>query len=244
MTWKEALRKICWTLHLDVTQNMRYDRATYAFLSQRLKSNSNTVDVGCHKGEVLEWMIQFAPQGFHEGFEPIPSMAKQLKGKFQNEKVSIKELALSDNSGQTQFHWVKNAPAYSGIKRRAYAMEHPEIEHITVQCARLDDACDLPSVDLIKIDVEGGEWLVLQGCQSILKRDHPDVIFEFGKGASEFYQTTPEMIFDFFDNLGYQLFPLNHHWQYSKPLTRQALTECFESGSIYYFFATVHRISF
>ena len=218
---------------------MRYDRATHAFLSYRLRADSNTIDVGCHKGEVLEWMIQFAPQGNHWGFEPIPSMAQDLRSKFQQGNVFIKELALSDNNEKTTFHWVKNAPAYSGLKRRTYALEHPEIERIEVQCARLDDVCTLPKVDLIKIDVEGGEWQVLQGGETIINRDHPDIIFEFGKGASEFYQTTPEMIFDFFDNKGYQLFPLNAGWKKMEPLTKEELATCFESGSVYYFFASI-----
>jgi FkbM family methyltransferase len=218
---------------------MRYDRATHAFLSYRLRADSNTIDVGCHKGEVLEWMIQFAPQGNHWGFEPIPSMAQDLRSKFQQGNVFIKELALSDNNEKTTFHWVKNAPAYSGLKRRTYALEHPEIERIEVQCARLDDVCTLPKVDLIKIDVEGGEWQVLKGGESIINRDHPDIIFEFGKGASEFYQTTPEMIFDFFDNKGYQLFPLNAGWKKMEPLTKEELATCFESGSVYYFFASI-----
>ena len=239
MTWKEAIRKICWTLHLDVTQNMRYDRATHAFLSHRLRADSNTIDVGCHKGEVLEWMIQFAPQGNHWGFEPIPSMAQKLKEKFLSPQVSIKELALSDSNEKTSFHWVKNAPAYSGLKRRTYALEHPEIERIDVQCARLDDVCTLPKVDLIKIDVEGGEWQVLKGGENIINRDHPDIIFELGKGSSEFYQTTPEMIFDFFDNKGYQLFPLNAGWKKMESLTKEKLANCFESGSVYYFFASI-----
>ncbi len=224
---------------MDLTQNMRYDRATHAFLSYRLRADSNTIDVGCHKGEVLEWMIQFAPQGNHWGFEPIPSMAQDLRSKFQQGNVFIKELALSDNNEKTTFHWVKNAPAYSGLKRRTYALEHPEIERIEVQCARLDDVCTLPKVDLIKIDVEGGEWQVLQGGETIINRDHPDIIFEFGKGASEFYQTTPEMIFDFFDNKGYQLFPLNAGWKKMEPLTKEELATCFESGSVYYFFASI-----
>lgn len=224
---------------MDLTQNMRYDRATHAFLHYRLRADSNTIDVGCHKGEVLEWMIHFAPQGNHWGFEPIPSMAQDLRSKFQQGNVFIKELALSDNNEKTTFHWVKNAPAYSGLKRRTYALEHPEIERIEVQCARLDDICTLPKVDLIKIDVEGGEWQVLQGGETIINRDHPDIIFEFGKGASEFYQTTPEMIFDFFDNKGYQLFPLNAGWKKMEPLTKEELATCFESGSVYYFFASI-----
>ncbi len=237
MTWKEAVRKICWTMHLDVTANMRYDRATHAFLSHRLKPHSNTIDVGCHKGEVMEWMLAFAPQGKHWGFEPIPTMAQALRKKFVSTSVEIKEMALSDHNDKTTFHWVKNAPAYSGIKRRTYALEHPEIERIEVQCAKLDDVCTLTKVDLMKIDVEGGEWQVLQGAKAIIARDQPDIIFEFGKGASEFYHTTPHMMFDFFDNLGYQVHPLNKHWRESKGLSKEEMEACFETGSAYYFFA-------
>lgn len=45
--------------------------------------------------------------------------------------------------------------------------------HETVQCVRLDDLVPDGAVGLIKIDVEGYELQVLQGCQRILERCSP-----------------------------------------------------------------------
>lgn len=58
-------------------------------------------------------------QGKHFGFEPIPSLYRQLKQKF-SKAATILPYALSDKKGTTTFNYVKNAPAYSGINKRTY----------------------------------------------------------------------------------------------------------------------------
>jgi len=47
-----------------------------------------------------------------------------------------------------------------------------------VQCIRLDDLLEEDAVGLLKIDVEGFELEVLQGCQEILARCHPFLYLE------------------------------------------------------------------
>jgi len=46
-----------------------------------------------------------------------------------------------------------------------------------VPVVKLDDE-DLKNVDLIKIDVQGWEFEVLDGAQNLIKRDRPWVVFE------------------------------------------------------------------
>lgn len=69
---------------------------------------------------------------------------------------------------------VKNAPAYSGIKRRRYNVQHPDIQEINVGLRRLDDVIpENVMVNFIKIDVEGGEFDVLKGAERLLKGVNP-----------------------------------------------------------------------
>ena len=131
MLIKDILRKLLIFFHLDVTKNLQYDRLTKIIMKKMIKKNSNCIDIGCYKGEILELMLQYAPEGKHYAFEPIPYLFATLEKKFKN-KVQIFPYALSDNKGFSTFQFVKNAPAYSGLKRRKYNISNPEIEEIEV----------------------------------------------------------------------------------------------------------------
>src|SRR5690606_21594008 len=122
------------------------------------KPGSNCLDVGCHKGEILDLFLQYAPQGTHYGFEPIPGLYEDLKKKYGAlENCRLFDIALSDKKGTSSFNYVVSNPSYSGLLKRNYDHPNEQDTLITVRTERLDDL--LPPdfrVDLIKIDVEGG----------------------------------------------------------------------------------------
>lgn len=224
-------------LHLDLTKNLEYDRLTLHIFKKHLKSDSNCIDVGCHKGEILEVILKLAPHGKHFAFEPIPQMFQGLNSKF-SEKVTLYNVALSDEEGKTTFNYVKNAPAYSGLKQRKYAVDNPDIQKINVKLNKLDKL--IPSdtkIDMIKIDVEGAEFGVLKGAFETIKRDQPLVLFEFGLGASEFYGTHPKDIFDFFESCEMKIFKLKDFMNDENPLSLEELTTTYNKNKEYYFVA-------
>ncbi len=234
---KELIRKILLFLHLDLTKNLEYDRLTLKIFKSHLKPNSNCIDVGCHKGEILEEILKLAPNGKHYAFEPIPDMFQKLELKFKN-KVSLHNLALADQEGETTFNYVKNAPAYSGIKQRKYAVENPEIEKINVKLNKLDNL--IPSetkIDMIKIDVEGAEFGVLKGAQELIKRDRPLILFEFGLGASDFYGTEPSDIFNLFQDCGMRIYKLKDHLSGQEAIELKDFEQIYKANKEYYFVA-------
>ena len=186
---KAILKRVPFAL----SQNHGYDLQTRRILTRYLRPESNCVDVGCHKGEILALMLRHAPEGRHWGFEPVPGLCAGLERAYgQRENVRILPVALADRRGTTHFNHVITNPSYSGIERRSYDRPNERDERIEVAIDRLDDIIP-PEVhiDLIKIDVEGGELGVLQGARHILARDQPLVIFEHGLGGSDHYGTTP-----------------------------------------------------
>ena len=233
---KNILRSTLAFLKLDLTKNLEYDRLTIAILKQVLKEDDNCIDVGCHKGEILEEFIRIAPEGNHFAFEPIPSFYEKLVERFPT--VTIHNIALSNEEGEEQFNYVKNAPAYSGLKQRKYAVKHPEIEKITVQKNRLDAIIPQNTpIRLIKIDVEGGELNVLKGATEILKKQQPIIIFECGLGASDFYGTKPEEVVDLFDKHQYQLYLLKDFLHQKNALSTSEFVAHYNNNSEYYFIA-------
>lgn len=236
MIAKDVLRKILIFFHLDVTKNLQYDRLTKAIVRKNIRKNSNCIDVGCHKGEILSMMLRYAPEGKHYAFEPIPYLFAELEEKFTN-RVLVFPYALSDREGHTTFQHVKNAPAYSGLKRRKYDIPHPEIEEIEVEIKRLDDIIPLDEkIDFIKIDVEGAEFGVLKGAKNLLAKNKPTILFECGKGASDYYGTDPADLYDFITNdVGLKIATLTSYTQNKPPLTKSEFCDCFNTNSEYYF---------
>jgi FkbM family methyltransferase len=237
MKLKQIFRRTLNYLHLDVTKNLEYDRLTHQIIRQCLKEESNCIDVGCHKGEILDAILEFAPNGKHHAFEPIPSFYQDLRDKY-SEKAKIYPYALSDESGTALFNYVKNAPAYSGLQKRDYAVSTPEIEKIQVDVQRLDDLIpDDSKIDFLKIDVEGAEFGVIKGAKRLLTQDRPLILFECGLGASNHYGTQPQDIFDFLSEIGYQLFLLKDFVQNKTGLSREDFISIYEGNKEYYFVA-------
>lgn len=236
--FKETIKQILTLLHIDVTQNMKYDRQTRNIIKKAVNTSSNCIDIGCHKGEIMDLFLKYAPEGKHYGFEPIPFLYQNLKKAYKN-RAEILPYALSDKPGEAHFNFVKNAPAYSGLKQRRYDVEKPEIEKVKVQLEKLDNIIPkTQSVRLLKIDVEGAEFGVMKGAKDTICRNKPYIIFEFGLGASDYYGTTPEQMHAFLvKECGLQISLLKSWLKNKEPLSLQRLKEVYSDNSEYYFIA-------
>lgn len=239
MQFKDIIREVFIFLHIDLTKNLKYDRLTKAIIKKHVRSDSNCIDVGCHKGEILLLLQKHAPKGEHVAFEPIPYLYESIKEKFTN-NVTVYPYALSDKNGTTEFQLVKNAPAYSGIKKRKYAVKSPDIEEIQVEMKQLDDLIPLnKKIDFVKIDVEGGEFEVLKGGQRTFNKNKPIILFECGKGASDYYGTEPEEIYHFINNeIGLKVYTLKSFKAEGLHLSKGEFTELYETNEEYYFVAS------
>jgi FkbM family methyltransferase len=185
-------------------------------------------------------MLKYAPGGKHFAFEPIPYLFTQLENKFKN-RATIFPFALADKNGSSSFQFVKNAPAYSGINKRKYDISNPDIEEIKVELRTLDEL--IPSdtkIDLIKIDVEGGEFGVLKGAKNVLIKDRPTVIFECGLGASDYYNTDPSLLYEYMtQTIGLKIFTLKAFIKNNPPLTQKDFEQCYNKNTEYYYVAAV-----
>jgi FkbM family methyltransferase len=238
---KDFLKKILKAFPFAFTKNQRYDRLTEGVISKVCRPDSNCADVGCHKGEILDLLLAAAPQGQHFGFEPIPIMYQNLKAKYANRtNCHFFDLALSNTPGTSSFNYVVSNPSYSGLLRRKYDRANEEDTQITVRTEKLDDVwpTDLP-LNVIKIDVEGGEQMVLEGARETLRRWKPIVIFEHGLGASDVYGSTPEQVFALLDSCGLRIFLLENFLKNGSSLDASGFARQFYERENYYFVASV-----
>ncbi len=234
MRIKSIVRSALNFLRLDLTENLANDRLTRQIMRRVLRKDSNGIDVGCHHGEILQYLLKCAPEGHHFAFEPLPHLFRRLEKSFGT-KVSLYPYALSDRSGTSTFQYVKNAPAYSGIRKRKYDVASPNIEEITVEVRTLDEIIPADvQIGFIKIDVEGAEFGVLKGAVELLRRSRPVVIFECGLGASDYYGTAPGALYDFLcDTCGLAMSALRGFMRDEEPLSRGAFEALFHANQEY-----------
>ena len=217
-----------------------YDPLTRLVIAREVGNNACCVDVGCHSGDILDMMLEYAPGGEFYCFEPIPDLAAGLRAKYRDDRIRIFDIALSDRAGSSSFNYVLTNPGYSGLRKRSYDNPDERDRSITVRTDTMDRILGEAKVDFIKVDVEGAELQVLRGGKGVILRDKPTIVFEHGLGAADCYGTTPEQIYALLvGECGLHLYCLHEFLDDLGELTESRFCELFYTGAHYYFLA--HR---
>lgn len=236
---KTLVKNILRKSPIPLSRNHGYDLQTKAIFRKHLQAESHCVDVGCLKGEILDLMLAYAPNGQHFAFEPLPDFFLALQEKYKgNDHCQLFNYALSDSPGISTFNYVRSNPSYSGLRKRTYDKPEEQIETIEVKVELMDRLIpEQVKIDLIKIDVEGAELQVLQGAKRVIQGSRPLVIFEHGLGASDHYGTRPEMIYAYFQEMGMSISTLKRFLKGRAPLSLEELKDQYDRNLNYYFIA-------
>lgn len=167
-----------------VRRNAREDLVMPQLLAFVLGPDACCLDVGCHRGVVLEHMLRYAPHGHHIAYEPLPSLAADLRRRFP--AVEVREAAAADACGEATFVHVRAAPAYSGLRAVGASVRgwppyitDADLDRIVVRCEAIDASLPAGWVpSFVKIDVEGAEAMVIRGAMETIATHRPVVAFE------------------------------------------------------------------
>jgi FkbM family methyltransferase len=145
-----------------------------------------TLDVGAHVGFYALVAGHANPAGRVFAFEPLPLAAERLRrhiGLNGLTNVECLPLAAADVDGAVAFHVPRGdaLPCSAGTSAEfhapwAHAMETTRVPSVTLDTFARERG--LPTVDLLKIDVEGGEPAVLRGAATLLETHRPDIVCE------------------------------------------------------------------
>ena len=125
------------------------------------------------------------------------------------------------------------------MKKRKYDKPKEKDTSITIEIDLLDNI--LPKdfrVDFIKIDVEGAEFLVLEGAIKTIKRNQPIIVFEHGLGGADVYGIHPAQLFELLNKECYLNVSTMKKWLNNEnSFSKKEFIEQFEKGLNYYFIA-------
>lgn len=182
------------------------DAIIFPWLQQNLTPQRTVVDIGARKGHWFKKIAYYFPDSPAHLFEPTPNIYEWLDSKHRkNDRVNIHGVALSDISATLDFHIDLELGGWSGLTQQR---EDGKYRTIKVPVKTLD-SYKLKNVGLIKIDVEGNELKTIRGAEKTIKSSKPFVYFECADVHMTNYDYGGGEIFDFFNNLNYNILDLD-----------------------------------
>jgi FkbM family methyltransferase len=137
-------------------------------------------------------------------FEPLPANCQRIRRLIElNPPLPIEliQAAVADRAGATEFQ-VMGQESMGKLAESPFQTDKRSSQQITVQLVSLDEMLAqgrISAPSLIKVDVEGGELLVLRGAAQLLRDHHPILFMELH---------SPELAGDcrqFLEELGYEI---------------------------------------
>lgn len=174
-------------------------------ISRFLKEGDVALDIGGSFGIFALFMSSYVgPTGKVYSFEPGQFSFEQLSANVRlnnrSDRIVLHNVAASNEKAAIRLAHLHDSPVNFSIG------EIPDVQAETVQAERIDDI--LPEiaqnrVRFIKIDVEGYELTALKGCQNIIQRNRPVIMFEVSGPALERQHLRPSDIYGFLAGFGY-----------------------------------------
>lgn len=165
-----------------------YSRDIVSLLRQVVRPGMTIVDGGANVGEItLVCAKLVGPAGVVVAYEPVTRFADQLENNVRANDfctVRLRRAGLSDAPGQADIYLADSALTdgthNDGLGSLFPTSERSRLEE-TIPLTTLDIVADqeaLGRIDLIKLDIEGGELAALRGARRVLERDGPAIIVE------------------------------------------------------------------
>lgn len=144
-------------------------------------------DVGANKGDFTKIILDFFNNDNIEihCFEPSKATFELLSNNIKSDKVILNNKGLGKEAGIFPFYTDSPGSGTASLTKRK--LDHLGVDFDyseDVSIDTLDDYCranNIEDIDLLKLDVEGHEFDVLEGSKEMLKRKMIKMIsFEFG----------------------------------------------------------------
>jgi FkbM family methyltransferase len=199
------------------------ERAEIEALPRLLSGVRTFVDLGAALGQYTFYANRAMRGGVIYAIEADPLRAARLeelctewKGDTGGNDIVVLNEAISDTVGKSSF-FVPDGDRSGGLfpvdglpGTGAGSFEWREI---TVEATTLDTIfATIPPPDLVKIDIEGGEYRALRGAEGLLGEGRTRFMVEVHPWGDPTIGKNPSDVFDLMADFHYDFRRLHHHW--------------------------------
>lgn len=198
-----------------------------------IKPGHTVVDIGAQIGYyTLIASKLVGPTGKVFAFEPDPRVFKILKKNLQVNhitNVTAIQKAVSNRNASSSLYINHSKPSDNQI------FPHPnEIrEKITVKTISLDSYIKNERINFIKIDIQGAEYLALNGMKNIIKRNQTTLVTEFWPRGIEQCGTKYNDLLDFLSSMRFEIYQIDEVKNVISKTNVKSIDDKVKTGLIY-----------
>ena len=192
-----------------------FEKEECRFVTGFLKPGMVFLDIGANIGQyTLLAAHRVGPTGRVYSFEPSGRMYSELQYNVALNNLSdncfLNQVAVSEKKGSAQLsRYEPGAEVFGSLGNQHWAnrsiVGSEEVKTITLDAYVLEN--HIPKIDLIKIDIEGGELPALRGAERILSQpDAPTIVLEMSDINTVGFGYKALDIWDYLEGLGYRMY--------------------------------------
>lgn len=204
-----------------------WEPAVTQVIERKARPGMIALDVGADIGYyALQLSRLVSSTGKVIAFEPIPAARHRLEHNIELNGLTNIEVCGYALGNQPGTVYLEDPLQKSRINLNKSSAGERDIE---VPIKRLDDLVgelNLPSVDIVKMDIEGAEHLALLGMEQSLRRFRPILIVEVHNHFLPLFGSSSEQLLTWLQTLGYEITQVDS----SETVDNVTLTVCCEAS--------------
>jgi FkbM family methyltransferase len=195
------------------------------YLRLNLTSDDIFVDVGANLGFFSVLCAPLVSRVI--AFEPVSLSHRYCKANIALNRLTNVDLFQCGLWSEDTIVNIKADP--SSLMAASISRDGSTFDVESIRCVSLDSLiasgeASIPSIAIIKMDIEGAELSALEGMKVSLEKFRPKIVMELNRPALARFDTTVADIWKFFETRSYRLLAFNH-WEEIDPVPVETLEE-------------------
>ncbi len=172
--------------YLQALAKGEFKNDTFEIQKALIKQQAPVIfDIGANTGSITAKYLKYFPNCDVYSFEPFPDSYRHLESRFTNfGNVHCSQKAVASTVGSKIFYVNKNADTNSLLRPQKTGLRSDEqvanMTAINVESIVLDEFCvveNIKHIDILKMDIQGGEYDALVGLDAMLSNNSIDLIY-------------------------------------------------------------------
>jgi FkbM family methyltransferase len=220
----------------DIYENRWYDEErwqTSVFMSH-LQPGMSVLDLGGNIGfYTMMARSIIGPEGRVVTFEPYPRSAAMIRASIEAndyKNVTVVQAGVSDSDSTGKLYLSPDSWAEHSLLDLEHSKPSADGYTMDVELVTVDRALEKLNhnfhVDIIKIDIEGGEWRAVHGMTKVLACNPKlTIMTEFWPHGFSRAGSAPQQYLDFLQDAGFAIANMNAKTQKIEPMTVEQMVE-------------------